>query len=133
MNSLFLAYCLLVLVGLVWVVYRVLIYMRSERERESRWSDMLEDEDFKKYLKQLSAESKAGGDQKGAEPEDAAARAPAPPSASRRGLPPEQKKPSSPRPLPPPDRKPKPQPERKPQQPRPQPKPGDRRPPKQGS
>ncbi|MCA1961505.1 MAG: hypothetical protein LDL33_11995 [Desulfomonile sp.] len=133
MNSLFLAYCLLVLAGVAWIAYRAVMYMRSEREREARWADMLEDEDFKKYLKQISTENKTGGDQKGTEPARVGAGSQAPPIGSRRGLPPEPKKPSAPPPVHPPDRKPRSQPDKKPQQPSTQPRPSERRPPGRGA
>lgn len=70
MSPLVLAYCLLLLAGVIWIAYRVVAYMRAERERESRWIDMFEDEDFKTYLKKLSAERETGRDKPPGETRD---------------------------------------------------------------
>ena len=39
--------------GIAWIVYRTLVYLRNERERESRWTELASDDQFKEYLKTL--------------------------------------------------------------------------------
>lgn len=43
MGAITLLYVLLIVGGVVWIVYRVTAYTRTERERESRWALMASD------------------------------------------------------------------------------------------
>lgn len=60
MNYLTTIYVLLLIAGMGWVVYRFMIYMRNERERESLWDDMASDRKFMAYLESLKKDRKGG-------------------------------------------------------------------------
>jgi hypothetical protein len=62
MNFLTTLYILLLIAGMGWVVYRFMLYMRNERERDSRWDDMASDRQFMAYLESLKKE-RTGGSQ----------------------------------------------------------------------
>jgi hypothetical protein len=66
MSTLTVVYVLLLLVGIGWVVYRVSLYMRTEREREARWTKMFTDDQFKKYLAKMGSTNPAGAKTKSA-------------------------------------------------------------------
>jgi len=58
MNFLTTLYVLLVIAGMGWVAYRLMMYTRNERQRESRWDDMASDRQFIAYLDSLKKERK---------------------------------------------------------------------------
>ncbi len=62
MSSLLLIYILLMLGGVAWLGYRILLYVRNERHRESVIDYMADDEQFEAYLQGL----KRSQDDKGA-------------------------------------------------------------------
>jgi hypothetical protein len=47
--------------GIVWVIYRLVAYIRAEREREGMISaQMISDTQFKSYLSELTARNERG-------------------------------------------------------------------------
>lgn len=55
--------------GVVWVIYRLVVYLRAERERESMISaQMFSDSRFEPYLSELKARND-GNESVGPEPE----------------------------------------------------------------
>lgn len=53
MNLLTVLYVVLVLAGIAWVVYRLSTYISQQRDRESRWTEMASEDEFRSYLKDL--------------------------------------------------------------------------------
>jgi hypothetical protein len=49
-------YVLLVVAGIAWVVHRFRLFMRDERERESRWNTMASDERLNGFLESVKRE-----------------------------------------------------------------------------
>jgi hypothetical protein len=48
------AYILLIMAGVVWVVYRVIMYLQSERDRDSRLEETsIFDDQFRNYVETL--------------------------------------------------------------------------------
>ncbi|WP_157212265.1 hypothetical protein [Desulfomonile tiedjei] len=47
MNYLTIIYVLLILLGLVWVVFRIRAFLRSQKERDAMWDRMLTEEELK--------------------------------------------------------------------------------------
>lgn len=54
--ALWISYIGVIVGGIAWIVYRLVMYLRKERERELSWADMGSDEDFKEYLQTLKNE-----------------------------------------------------------------------------
>jgi len=50
MNILVITYLAIMALGLAWVIYRIISYLRVERERDSANQLMFSDEQFKAYL-----------------------------------------------------------------------------------
>jgi len=46
-------YIAVMALGLVWVVSRIISYLRNQREMESRWNEAMYDEGFSSYLAKL--------------------------------------------------------------------------------
>jgi hypothetical protein len=55
-------YIVLMALGLVWVIYRMVSYVRNQREVEARWNEEVYDEGFNAYLDELKAQNPASGD-----------------------------------------------------------------------
>jgi hypothetical protein len=55
-------YVVLMALGLIWVIYRMVSYVRSQREAEARWKEAMYDEGFKAYLDELKGQNSASGD-----------------------------------------------------------------------
>jgi hypothetical protein len=54
-------YVLLVMGGVAYVVYRVVLYMQNERDREARLNESaLVDDQFRKYLEDMKKQDSAG-------------------------------------------------------------------------
>jgi hypothetical protein len=51
-------YLLLVIAGVVWVVYRFMVFMRDERDRESKWTTIASDDRLRSFLDSLKREKK---------------------------------------------------------------------------
>jgi hypothetical protein len=85
MSTLTVVYVLLLIAGIGWVVYRISLYMRTEREREARWTKMFTDDQFKKYLAKMGSTNPTGAESKTVRKEEGeTARAKTdPPSAER--------------------------------------------------
>jgi Mg2+/Co2+ transporter CorB len=47
MNYLTIIYVLLILIGLVWVVFRVRAFLRSQKERDAMWDRMMTEEELR--------------------------------------------------------------------------------------
>ncbi|MBM4326958.1 MAG: hypothetical protein FJ118_07315 [Deltaproteobacteria bacterium] len=60
MSTLTIVYVLLLIAGIGWVVYRISLYMRAEREREARWTKMFTDDQFKKLLARMKTGTASG-------------------------------------------------------------------------
>jgi len=58
MNAITAVYLLLLLGGIAWIVYRVHVYLRAERERDSRWVEMASD---KRLTAQMESRKKTPG------------------------------------------------------------------------
>jgi hypothetical protein len=56
-----LIYVLLLLVGTIWAVYRIIYFLRSQREREAMWDQMMSPEEIKAYVENLKQESASKG------------------------------------------------------------------------
>jgi hypothetical protein len=52
-----LIYVLLLLLGTIWAVYRIIYFLRSQREREAMWDQMMSPEEIKAYAENLKRES----------------------------------------------------------------------------
>jgi hypothetical protein len=52
-------YIILMALGLLWVIARMISYVRSQREVEARWNEAMYDEGFKAYLEKLREENPA--------------------------------------------------------------------------
>jgi hypothetical protein len=64
MDFLALLYIAIMLLGVVWVVYRVLHYVRAQKEREQSLSTvMLSEHEFKAYLENLRQDEAAKGEE----------------------------------------------------------------------
>ncbi len=50
-------YIVLMAVGLLWVISKMVSYVRSQRQMESRWNDAMYDEGFKAYLDKLKEQA----------------------------------------------------------------------------
>ncbi len=55
-------YIVLMVLGLLWVIVRMVSYVRSQREMRSRWDQALYDEGFKEYLEKLKEENSVSSD-----------------------------------------------------------------------
>ena len=51
-------YIILMAVGLLWVISKIVSYMRKQRQMESRWNDAIYDEEFKAYLDKLKEQAR---------------------------------------------------------------------------
>ncbi len=49
--------------GVVWIIYRLVIYLRKEREREMNWANLASDDDFKAYLETLKNQRSKDSDE----------------------------------------------------------------------
>lgn len=47
MNYLTIIYVLLILIGLIWVVFRVRAFLRSQKERDAMWDRMMTEEELR--------------------------------------------------------------------------------------
>ena len=54
--ALWITYVGVIVGGIVWITYRLVVYLRKERERELSWADLGSDDDFKQYLQTLKDE-----------------------------------------------------------------------------
>ncbi|MEW6113187.1 MAG: hypothetical protein AB1664_13740 [Thermodesulfobacteriota bacterium] len=70
MSTLTVVYVLLLIAGIGWVVYRISLYMRTEREREARWTKMFTDDQFKKYLAKMGSHNPTAAETKSARKEE---------------------------------------------------------------
>jgi hypothetical protein len=50
-------YIFFMALGLLWIIIRMVSYVRNQREVESRWSEAMYDEGFKAYLDRLKEEN----------------------------------------------------------------------------
>ncbi|MGO9568130.1 MAG: hypothetical protein ACLP5H_11365 [Desulfomonilaceae bacterium] len=50
-------YIVLMALGLLWVISRMVLYLRNQRQIESRWSEAMYDEQFKAYLDKLKEQN----------------------------------------------------------------------------
>jgi hypothetical protein len=55
-------YVVLMALGLLWVIYRMVFYVRSQREAEARWNEAMYDEGFNAYLDGLKGQNSVSGD-----------------------------------------------------------------------
>lgn len=55
-------YIVLMVLGLVWVIARMVSYVRNQRQVESRWSEAMYDEGFKAYLEKLKEQGPEASD-----------------------------------------------------------------------
>jgi hypothetical protein len=63
MDFLALLYIAIMLLGLIWVVYRVLHYVRAQKEREQSLSTVMQSEhEFKAYLENLREDQAVKGE-----------------------------------------------------------------------
>ncbi|GEM_PF-3647902 len=56
MSVITILYVVLVVAGIVWIVHRFRVFMRDEKERESRWVMMASDERLGGFLDSLKQE-----------------------------------------------------------------------------
>jgi hypothetical protein len=59
MSLLTATYLVLMLLGVVWAIYRVRSYVRSQRERESMWDQVMTPEELRAYVENLKREPEA--------------------------------------------------------------------------
>ncbi len=61
------------LLGVLWAIYRVRLFLRSQKERESMWDEAMTPEELRAYLENLkrepqpeaeSTECESGGEKK---------------------------------------------------------------------
>ncbi len=61
MSVITILYVVLVVAGIVWIVHRFRVFMRDEKERESRWVMMASDERLGGFLDSLKREKEGKG------------------------------------------------------------------------
>jgi len=50
MDILSITYLVIMALGVIWVIYRIIYYLRAERERDSVTQQMFSEEQFKAYM-----------------------------------------------------------------------------------
>lgn len=50
-------YIVLMAVGLLWVVFKTISYVRKQRQLEARWNNVMYDDGFKDYLDKLKEQN----------------------------------------------------------------------------
>ena len=50
-------YIVVMALGLLWVISKMVSFVRNQRQRESRWNDAIYDEEFKAYLDKLKEQA----------------------------------------------------------------------------
>ncbi len=61
MNILTITYIVIMALGVAWVIYRIIHYLRAERERDSVSQLMFSEEQFKAYLEDIRNQTKVEG------------------------------------------------------------------------
>jgi hypothetical protein len=54
-------YIVLMALGLLWVISRMVLYLRNQRQMESRWNEAMYDEGFKAYLDKVKEQNPVTG------------------------------------------------------------------------
>jgi hypothetical protein len=57
MSIITVAYVALLLAGAFWIGIRIRNYVRSQSESETRWDELLSDDEFKTYVEKLKQET----------------------------------------------------------------------------
>jgi hypothetical protein len=50
-------YIVVMALGLLWVISKMVSYVRKQRQMEARWNDVMYDEGFKAYLDKLKEQN----------------------------------------------------------------------------
>ncbi len=55
-------YVVIMALGLLWVVFRMVSYLRNQKQMEARWNEVMYDEGFKAYLDKLREQAPRGNE-----------------------------------------------------------------------
>ncbi len=59
MSFLTIIYIVVLLLGVLWVIHRVRIFLRAQKERETMWDQVMSPEELRAYVENVKRESES--------------------------------------------------------------------------